>query len=68
MKKKTIEQVAEMSATELSIYLLTLTPANRAQINNDELLKARGAAILKRKVDNLNAMQKTKPIAYLNKT
>jgi len=68
MKKKTIEQVAEMSATELSIYLLTLTPADRAKINNDELLKARGAAILKRKVDNLNAMQKTKPIAYLNKT
>ena len=68
MKKKTIEQVAEMSATELSIYLLTLTPANRAQISNDELLKARGAAILKKKVDDLNAMQKTRPIAYLNKT
>ena len=68
MNNKTIEQVAEMSATELRIYLLTLTPANRAQINNDELLKARGAAILKKKVDNLNAMQKTKPIAYLNKT
>jgi len=68
MNKKTIEQVAEMSATELRIYLLTLTPADRAKINNDELLKARGAAILKRKVDNLNAMQKTKPIAYLNKT
>jgi len=68
MKKKTIEQVAEMSGTELKVYLLTLTPADRAKINNDELLKARGAAILKRKVDNLNAMQKTKPIAYLNKT
>ena len=68
MKKKTIEQVAEMSGTELKVYLLTLTPADRAKINNDELLKARGAAILKKKVDNLNAMQKTKPIAYLNKT
>ena len=67
MNKKTIDQVAEMSATELRIYLLTLTPANRAKINNDELRKAMGAAILKKKVDNLNAMQKTKPIAYLNK-
>ena len=67
MKKKTIEQVAEMSAIELRIYLLTLTPANRAKINNDELRKAMGAAILKKKVDNLNDLQKTKPIAYLNK-
>ena len=67
MNKKTIEQVAEMSATELRIYLLTLTPENRAKINSDEFRKAMGAAILKKKVDNLNAMQKTKPIAYLNK-
>lgn len=67
MKKKTIEQVAEMSPAQLSIYLLTLTPAERAKINNDELLKARGAAILKKKMDNIDAMQKTKPIAYANK-
>lgn len=68
MKKKTIEQVAEMSARELSVYLLTLTPAERAKINNDELLKARGAAILQKKMDNINDMQKTKPIAYVSKT
>ena len=55
MKKKTIEQVAEMSGTELSIYLLTLTPAERVEINNDELLKARGAAILQKLVANTNA-------------
>ena len=67
MKKKTIEQVAEMSGAELSIYLLTLTPAERAKINNDELLKVRGAAILQKKMDNINDMQKTKPIAYVNK-
>lgn len=67
MKKKTVEQVAAMSATELTVYLLTLTPAERAKINNDELLKARGAAIFQKKVDNINALQKTKPLAYLNK-
>ena len=67
MKKKTIEQIAEMSGTELRVYLLTLTPAERAKINNDELLKARGAAILQKKMDNIDAMQKTKPIAYANK-
>ena len=66
MKKKTVEQLAAMSARELTVYLLTLTPAERAKIN-DELLKARGAAILQQKVDDLNAMQKTKPIAYANK-
>jgi hypothetical protein len=67
MKKKTVEQVAAMSARELTVYLLTLTPAERSKINNDELLKARGAAIFQQKVENLNAMQKTKPIAYANK-
>ena len=68
MKKKTIEQVAEMSAIELSVYLLALSPTERAKINNDELLKARGAAILQKKMDNINDMQKTKPIAYVKKT
>ncbi len=67
MEKKTVEQIAEMSGTERRKYLLSLTPAERAEINNDELLKARGAAIFQKKVDNINAMQKTKPIAYLNK-
>lgn len=67
MKKKTIEQVAEMSGTELRVYLLSLTPVERAKINNDELLKARGTAILQKKMDNIDAMQKTKPIAYANK-
>ena len=54
MEKKTIEQIAEMTGAERRKYLLALTPAERAEINNAELLKAVNAATLKKMVENLN--------------
>lgn len=69
MNKEKIKQFAETPATELRENLIVLTPAERAEIKNYELLKARGAAILQKMVDNLNDTQKTKPLAqHVDKT
>jgi len=49
-----IEQIAEMSGIERRKYLLALTPAERAEINDKELLKAVNDRMLKGMVNNLN--------------
>ncbi len=70
MNKEKNKQLAEMPGTGLRENLLVLTPAERAEIKNYEVLKARGEAILKKKVDNINATQDvtTRPLARVNKT
>lgn len=54
-QKKTIEQIAAMSGTERSRYLLSLSNDERQAINERELLKAIDIATVQMLIVNLNA-------------
>ena len=53
-QKKTIEEIARMSGTERSRYLLSLSNNERQAINERELLKAIDIATVQMLIVNLN--------------
>jgi len=55
LEKKTIEQIAAMSGTERSRYLLLLPNDERQAIDEEELLNAIDAATVQMLINNLNA-------------
>jgi len=54
-EKKTIEEIAAMSGTERSRYLLLLPNDERQAIDEEELLNAIDAATVQMLINNLNA-------------
>jgi hypothetical protein len=54
-EKKTIEQIAAMSGTERSRYLLSLPNDERQAIDEEELLKAIDIATVQMLIDGMNA-------------
>jgi len=54
-EKKTIEEIAAMSGTERSRYLLLLPDDERQAIDEEELLNAIDAATVQMLINNLNA-------------
>ena len=54
-EKKTIEQIAAMSGTERSRYLLSLPNDERRAIDEEKLLKAIDTATVQMLKDHLNA-------------
>ena len=54
-EKKTIEEIAAMSGTERSRYLLLLPNDERQAIDEEELLNAIDAATVQMLISNLNA-------------
>ena len=54
-EKKTIEEIAAMTGTERSRYLLLLPNDERQAIDEEELLNAIDAATVQMLINNLNA-------------
>ena len=54
-EKKTIEEIAAMSGTERTRYLISLPNDERQAIDEEELLNAIDAATVEMLINNLNA-------------